>query len=969
MDYNYTITLDKNRVIQTLVDQGNFLNGAITGDLLVTDTPIENKTVDNLKLIPQRHAAKYYSLHFLKEQSWIEANPNGFENTMISTVKFDGDLHDVQKLAVAPERYSLDSNSFQDFIDNNDGISLIVDYSKKVAESESWKQSSLLKNPLIPKYELSASQLENVDYLLDAIAKTNGSTNTIAEVIRQKGIESLFTLKQSVELKLAYQYSQGRVIEIPQRIHEGAKFKNNEALTRLTDSYMAYKAAMKREGLNAKFSDFYETNKDSINTQLETAVELQINLDMEAAGGVGFDDSEYIEEMAVKLYKQLNPQNELMGLEYHLGLIEDAYKYEYIPDRDALDLQLELLMDRQGEEHNFDKWLLNRISALELKPYLENAGEKTLYDEKGGLESELFYASASNLPISELAASLVTASNRDIEKITEYVTSDTVSTSKYASETYSQIINDFTNLSIELAEEQGVDIEESNQIVFRNLNGYLRSGTPMQLGQGKAQLEERLISLAELVSSSPITPPDNDGTQRLSLRDVKAIILPEADSELEKVDQMLAVEKLNERGFKGQTLIYDRNEVDGKAQAVHNFVSNNAEVTQQVPKSQRESVGERSIENEHLTIEQATRILDEIVASNPYLNITAHNTPRTLQHLNEKLAQKVDRLAGVAFDNSMHIVLSHELNQNERTLREVVAHESVHLGLRKMMNIAEYAELMEKVWKTIPESEKAELQGVYSHLNPNKTTDKRALAEEWLAIRGEEIYESIDPVVTESIKEKIKTFQSSIMDRFLIKGKDNQFDRVVKNAIRKAGQYNSIINGKVENGVIIRTAGEFTHQSRSSDYFRNFKENQSSGLSHSSEVLLAAKKDFIHKYGVGSEERYLDIKFDSVEDFSLVGSQLIIPKQASVEDCLAAVRTITESITEQKVEHESTNVSTPAEVKKELGKIDTSIKPATSEVEQKILDALGQKAKKSSNEQTREVSINNVEYDIDFGMR
>ncbi|MGF1827207.1 hypothetical protein [Vibrio splendidus] len=968
MDYNYTITLDKNRVIQTLIEQGDFLNGSITGELLVTDTPIANDIVDELRLIPQRHAASYYSLHFLKEKAWGDANPNGFENTLISSVKFDGELNEVEKLAIAPERFSLQSNSFQDFIENNDGISLIVDHSKKVSESECWKPSSILQNPLIPKYELSSPQVQSIGNLQDALNKTNGSSENIAAVIRQKGIESLFELSQSVDLKLAFQYSQGRVVEIPNKIHEGAKFLKNEELTRLADSYISYKAKMRRDSVEPRFSDFLATNKESINGQLEAAVELQVNLDLNSTGikDINGVDAEYIEEMATKLYKQLNPDNSLMGLEYHLGVIEEAYKNEFVPDREALDVQLELLMEKHGEHSQFDKWLLNRINALELQPYLEVDGTKQILDRNNGLDNDLFYEHASAMSIPDLTASLVTASNRTVEKVTDYVYSDILTPSSHTADTYAELINDFTSLSIELAEKEEIDIEQSNQIIFKSLNGYIRSQKPIALGHD--ELEISIANLGDRVANCPITSPNADGTQRLSLRDIKAIVLPEAETDVQKVDQMLAIEKLNAKGFAGETLIYDKNEPDGKAQAVHNFASSHESVTKQKPITEQQA-SELNNQSEPLSIEQANRILDEIVANHPYLHITSHNTPLTLDFLSDELKQKADALAGVAHGNSMHIVLSHRLANTEESLRKTVAHESVHLGLRKMMNTAEHAELMEKVWKTMPENEKASLVSEYDHLNQNKPKDRRALAEEWLATRGEEFFQMVDPVVTETIKGKIQNFQKSITDTFKFKSKENQYDKVVKEAIKQAGQYNSIIDGKVENGLIVRTAGEFTHQSRSSDHFRNFKENQASGISHSSEVLIAAKKNFIHKYGIGAEERFLEVKFDSVDHFAIEGSQLVLPINASLEDCLEAVKTVTDSITDPKVEHESTNVSSPAEVKSELGNIEASIKPATSHVEQQILMALNSKDKQGTKEQSHEVSINNVEHDIDFGRR
>ncbi|MCV5391581.1 hypothetical protein OFC62_43350, partial [Escherichia coli] len=68
-------------------------------------------------------------------------------------------------------------------------------------------------------------------------------------------------------------------------------------------------------------------------------------------------------------------------------------------------------------------------------------------------------------------------------------------------------------------------------------------------------LSNELYQLAEATRFSPIGSEKADPIQKLTIKDVRAIILPEAVTEPEIIDQMLAIEKLREEGFKGKTIL------------------------------------------------------------------------------------------------------------------------------------------------------------------------------------------------------------------------------------------------------------------------------------------------------------------------------------------------------------------------------------------------------------------------------
>ncbi|TOO91531.1 hypothetical protein CGH27_26655, partial [Vibrio parahaemolyticus] len=105
---------------------------------------------------------------------------------------------------------------------------------------------------------------------------------------------------------------------------------------------------------------------------------------------------------------------------------------------------------------------------------------------------------------------------------------------------------------------------------------------------------------------APIGSEKADPIQKLTIKDVRAIILPEAVTEPEIIDQMLAIEKLREEGFKGKTILYSELERDGKAQAVHSFIKHNPDTLRTIGAAPTSQV------DPELDIPKSIKILEEI---------------------------------------------------------------------------------------------------------------------------------------------------------------------------------------------------------------------------------------------------------------------------------------------------------------------------------------------------------------------
>lgn len=921
MEFEYTVTTSQATVIRALTTTDALLDGKFDGDKLVTDSPIENMLVDELRLIPQNNAANYYSLQYLRINDWVNNNPNGFENTEVSTIKLAGGLDELEKLAVAPQRFSVTTQTFQDFIDNNQDLTVVVDYSKKVAQSECWTPQALAKNPLAPKFELSNSALEKWPGVKEALGKLNLPVNEIANPIRSGGYSSIQVLKDNVAMKLAFQYSQGKAIEIQSKSFDGTPFLNNDHVTRLTDDYIKFQNAAQRKGEPVTFEDFKASMGDQLESRIDQAVTDQIQHLMAKEGIESIQDNnqEYLENQATKLYKQLNPSNVLMGLEYHLQQVQLAYEKEFVPDLPAVEMQLNLLMADKNQEQDYQKWVAKQLQNTlhNTKTFILGKDGKQPLDSKEGnptFNRDLVEAQG---PVSAdtMVAALVQITNQSPDKVKEVIESDIIAPSNHVSQAYADLINDFTESAISLSESQGVDIEEAKQKLFLGISQCI-SETDSNLNLlGPAEVQDSIRTLADQFVKCPLPNPKADPTQTLSLHDIKAIVVPDAPDENQKLDQILAIERLKENGFKGDVEVFEPNEQGTKAECINTLLKSHDGIRK------LHGTATENTNEPYLTEKEAYRILDSIQAQNPYLQITAHNSSQTMP--STMLGVDSQNIAGLAKDGSMHMNLSHELNQTESSLRSVVAHESVHLGLRKMMNVAEHATLMENVWETIPDIQKQEVMEKYDFYNADKPNDRRALAEEWLATRAQSLHQDVTPLIQETIGSKIKTFQTNVLDGFKRKKDISRFDNVIKQAIQKAGAYNEIVDGSLVNGIHKKNVRTFAYNNTSVDPLREFHDGQRNGEGHNAHVQLAAKQDFIYQYERNNgQTSYIAINFNKIDKPSIEGSTLTLPSDFSLNQCIEAMNdTISNSGGET---HKK--VSSPKEVKEKLGNIEQQVK-------------------------------------------
>ncbi len=961
MKFEYTITTDEESVVRQLSETNALINGSFDGANLVTQTPIDNEVVDALRLVPRKNAADFYSLHYLREADWIKHNPNGFENTEISTIEVAGGLNELEKLSVAPSRFSVTGKTFKDFTEHNQDLTVIVDYSKQVTQSECWTAQALAKNPLAPKYEINNLSVLNWPGLKGALDKLDVSVNNITNPIREGGHSSLHELESNVAMKLAFQYSQGKAIEIPSKNNDGSPFLNNAHLTELTDQYIKYQNAATRAGEDVTFEDFRSHLGDKLEPIVDLAVKEQVTRLMEREGIADIDDNnlDYLTDASTKLYQQLNPGNVLMGLEYHLKQIRAAYEKRHVPDKEALEVQLNLLMSDKGQEKEYQKWIAEQLQTTlqNTKAFiLGTEGYEPMKLVSGKLTFDRGQLEAKNYEADTMVAALVQISNQSADKVLENIESDITTPSSHVSQAYADLIKNFTNTAISISETSNADIEDSKRNLYMLVADHL-SGAEMKLSdEFSKDVKESISVLAQDFKNCPMPNPSASATQLLSLHDVKAIVIPDVGDENQKLDQMILIERLKSNGFNGEVKVFDPLEKGTKADAVHSVLKSNDEL--------KSLKGERRVSNEdpYLREHEAVRIIDTIQSKNPYLQIVAHSSTDTFPDVMNAVAEKRN-ISGLASDGVMHLNLSHADSQKESTLRGVIAHESVHLGLRKMMNVAEHASLMEKVWESIPESQLNKIIENYSAYNPEKTNDRRILAEEWLASRAESIHQDVTPLIQETIGSKIKAFQAKILDGFKAKDDISRFDVVIKQAIQQAGAYNEIVDGKRENGMHIKNVRSFAHNNLGTDPLREFKEQQLNG-DHNAAVRLASKQNFIYQYEADGATRYIAVDFVADNKPVIEGSKLNLPEQYTLEQCLEVLNDAitTDPTTSNDMQHKK--VSSPMEVKEMLGNIEHQVRLKHSSQDSMVAGIF---QPKESKEPT--TNQNNPDNSVDFMSR
>jgi len=932
MEFEYEITTNSVAVVKALAETDALLEATFNTDQLITQVPLDNEIVDRLRLVPEKNAATHYSLQHLRKAEWQKHNPNGFENTQFTTVKLAGGLEELEKMAVAPKRFTLGNESFQDFVDNNSGLTAIVDYEKIVSQSECWTPQALSKNPLAPKFELSNNTLHKWEGLSDSLKNLDVDSKELANYIRDGGHAAIHLLEDNIAVKLAYQYSKGNVIEIPSKANDGTQFLNNPHLTELTDSFIEYQNQKKLDGEEPTIDGFYESI-ENLEDYIDAAVDYQIRMTATKQGIVHTEEGvtkinsgheTYISDLATQLYKQLNPSGVIMGLEYHLKQIAEAYEKKHVPDKESLEVQLNLLMADNNEKLKFQKWIARQLQVTLHRPHafiLGSSGKQPMKTVDGMLHfNRKTFKALSNVPADTMVAALVQTSLQSTDKIKSMIESETTTPSNYVAKAYADLITDFTDAAVQISEQTNTDIELAKQELFLDVAEFLEAGALSADNDYSTELNDAIKRLAVDFRDCPMATPNADPTQTLSLNDIKAIIVPDAEEEHLQIEQILAVERMKSKGFKGEIHVFDSTEKDTKAEAVKSVIRDIDSVVRYTGEPLLPNV-----EEPHITISEATKILDVIQSQNPYLQLVAHTTHQTMPTAFEARVD-MSNIAGMASEGTMHVNLSHDLAQTESTLREIVAHEAVHLGLRKMMNVAEHATLMEQVWGSMTDEHKSEIAERYPFYNAEKVIDRRVLAEEWLASRAQTLDVEIKPIIKESIASKVKAFQDKILGSFVNKGKESQFDAVIKRAIQRAGGYNEIVDGKYEHGVHKKSVRTFAHNNTTIDPLRHFHEGQSSGLGHNSSVRLAAKSDFIHQYEVEGGNRYLNVTFDKIDKHKIEGSTLVLPLDYSLSECLDTLNATIDKSSETKQDLPLKTVSSPKEVKQLLGNIEQQVK-------------------------------------------
>ncbi|MCC9652116.1 MULTISPECIES: hypothetical protein [unclassified Vibrio] len=969
MVYSYIITRDRERIVDNLMEHGEFSNGSIKGKELSLDHPLANEMVDTLKLVPQGMANTYYTLHHLKQQDWDVTHENGYENSLIASFSLNGNLSSLLDKVKSGEGFKVETNTFQEFIESNQGIDLIVDFQNTITQSDCWTPQGKLNNPLISNFTVDMERLSEWPGMLEALNNLGIDSTNLENAISENGLESALELCKRPEVLLAYQYSQGRFADLPKKNLPGARFIQNLDLVEIAEEYLKFTTAQKLEGVEPDFKQFLLEQGESLNDKIDSAVKSQV---LSFMNEMQLDDSkesiELLDETATTLYKQLDPRNELMGLRYHLEQLLDVYTKESEVDHEALSLQLNLQLDEYSERDAFNTWLLNNILECKLEPSVEL---------KSKHEAMAFLENSNNVTIPQMMAALVHLSNQDLSKIQATLDGELVGPTNHTSEYYADLIKKFEGIVSQLSVDQGIDVSKAKEDVFSRIVESLSLNKPVSQEALSDSLSNELYQLAEATRFSPIGSEKADPIQKLTIKDVRAIILPEAVTEPEIIDQMLAIEKLREEGFKGKTILYSELERDGKAQAVHSFIKHNPDTLRTIGAAPTSQV------DPELDIPKSIKILEEIQANHPYLKIRVHETIDSMNFLSNDLKSYSSTLAGVAHNGEMHVNLQSEHNAYESGLRKTIAHEAVHLGFKKMFTNSEYVDLMETVWQNISTEDKATIKQNYGHLDENKPLDRRSLAEEWLAMKAESIdlrdIDRIQPVIKVSLVNKLQGFRDSVLKKL---GKVTEtslnVDELLVNAIKKAGEFNQFIDGKViDQGLVVRKTGYVEHEHQSFDLYRGYKANLDAGRNLSTEVQIAAKQDFIHKYSNNGHIKLLNITFDNNNEPKLEGSQLSLPYSANPKDLLEILRQVEVSSWTGKPSLHS-NISTeieavdraeatpPAVVKAKLGNIVNEFTIDTS-VNNEILNKLSGPVKDKCKQVDEKVK-QEVDTDMNLGI-
>jgi hypothetical protein len=634
-----------------------------------------------------------------------------------------------------------------------------------------------------------------------------------------------------------------------------------------------------------------------------------------------------------------------------------AYEKEFVPDLPAVEMQLNLLMADKNQEQDYQKWIAKQLQITLHNPktfILGKDGKQPLKSIEGNpISNQKLVEAQGPVSADTMVAALVQITNQSPDKVKAAIESDITTPSNYVSQAYADLINDFTESAIGLSESLDIDIEEAKQTLFLGISQCISEPDAKQNPRVPEQIQESIRALTDQFIKCPLPSPNADPTQTLSLHDIKAIVVPDAPDENQKLDQILAIERLKEKGFKGDIEVFEPNEQGTKAECINTLLKSHDGI------SKRHGEAIENTEEPRLTEKEAYKILDTIQSQNPYLQITAHSSAQTMPLTT--LGVDKQNVAGLAKDGSMHINLSHHLNETEGSLRAVVAHESVHLGLRKMMNVAEHATLMENVWETIPDIQKQEIMEKYDFYNAEKPHGRRALAEEWLATRAQSFHEDVTPLLKETIGSKVKNFQNKVLDGFKRKNDITRFDNVIKQAIQKAGAYNEIVDGSLVNGIHVKNVRTFAHNNTSPDPVREFHEGQRSGEGHNAHVQLAAKQDFIYQYeNNNGQTRYIAIHFQKVDKPSVEGSTLTLPSDFSLTQC---IETVKDTISNSGVETHK-KVSSPKEVKEKLGNIEQQVKQNHAQPSNEMASIFS-----PSKPSEPVVKTNNIDNSVDFMSR
>lgn len=167
------------------------------------------------------------------------------------------------------------------------------------------------------------------------------------------------------------------------------------------------------------------------------------------------------------------------------------------------------------------------------------------------------------------------------------------------------------------------------------------------------------------------------------------------------------------------------------------------------------------------------------------------------------------------------------------------------------------------------------------------------------------------------------------------------FDNQIKQAIAKAGQFNSVVDGVVVDGIIHRHKGGIQFDTTRPPLNANeFQATAKQDNKKSFEINLATKTNFIYeipKQNQSDPSQYISVKFKDA-DVSLKGSVLTLPKNGTTQQHVEAIKTAVSDLRNKlsgeakEVQAEPKkqsdlpdNASSPSQVKASLGNMDQQI--------------------------------------------